>query len=105
MLYLGIIKIEKGDNMTTKQNRSGETGQLYYNTQVFDNEDELYKKGYDAEGLIREMSELTNEQGVIWKYSEEATTDYINDKMTIDELLKEFVELGGDLEEFKEEED
>lgn len=91
--------------MTTKQNRSGETGQLYYNTQVFDNEDELYTKGYDAERLIQEMNELTNEQGFIWRYSEEATIDFIREKMTIDELLKEFVKLGGDLEEFKEEED
>lgn len=97
-----LYKLKKGDNMTTKQNRSGSTGQLYYNTQVFDNEDELYTKGYDAERLIQEMNELTNEQGVIWRYSEEATTDFIRERMTIDELLKEFEELGGDLEEFKE---
>jgi len=90
--------------MTTEQNRSGVTGQLYYKTQSFDNEDELNKKGYDAEGLLQEMNELTNEQGVIWIYSEEATIDYIREKMTIDEVLKEFEKLGGDLEDFREEE-
>lgn len=81
------------------------TSQPYIKIEVCDNEAALYNQGYNAEALIEEMNELTNEQGVIWDYSEQAHTDYIREKMSVEELKAEFENLGGVLEEFLEEEE
>ena len=79
------------------------TSQSYIKIEVCDNEVALYDQGYNAEALIEEMNELTNEQGVIWDYSEQAHTDFIREKMSVEELKAEFENLGGVLEEFLEE--